>query len=112
MLSKIIFTATAFSLSFSALAADMSSEEATDRVVDQAAVDMQSEADADLARAARQFRGTEREAEMLMRLSELRLEIAEGLFRVAYGPKEKGMKAAYRAKLSSSVESLTRVITG
>lgn len=114
MLSKIIFTATAFTLSFSSFAADgalENREEAADRIVDQAAVDMQSDADQALAQVVRSQRGTPREAELLMRLSELRLEIAENLFRVAYAPKEKGVQAAYRAKLSAAVGSLTRILS-
>lgn len=113
MRSKLIFTATAFTLSLGSLTAQAveNREEAADRVVDQAAVDMQGEADQDLAQAVKAQRGTAREAEMLMRLSELRLEIAEGLFRVAYAPKEKGIQAAYRTKLSAAVASLTRVLS-
>ena len=86
-------------------------EERSDRVVDQAAVDMQDEADRDLAVLVKRYKGTKQEAEMLLRLAELRLEIAGGLFRVAYGPGENGLKKAYRAKLSGGIEPLSRIIS-
>ncbi|MBS1962466.1 MAG: hypothetical protein JST04_09635 [Bdellovibrionales bacterium] len=93
-----------------AFAADKA-EETTDRVVDQAAVDMQDEADRDLALLVKRYQGTKREPEMLLRLAELRLEIADGMFRVAYGPGETGLKKAYRAKLAAGILPLSRILS-
>ncbi len=92
-------------------AAAASTEEASDRVVDQASVDMQDEADQDLAVLVKRYKGTKRESEMLLRLAELRLEIADGMFRVAYGPGETGLKKAYLAKLSAGTEPLSRILS-
>lgn len=97
-------------LSLSATFAQESSE-LNDRVVDQAAVEMQSEADGDLAALVSRYRGTVREAEMLLRLAELRMEIAEGLFRVAYGPSEGGLKKAHIAKTKSALAPLSRILS-
>jgi TolA-binding protein len=86
-------------------------EENADRIVDRASVDMQDEADQELSLLAKKYRGTAREAAMLLRLAELRLEIADSLFRVAYGPNESGLKAAYKRKLAAGLAPLTRILT-
>jgi TolA-binding protein len=95
---------------FGTLAHGATTEESKDRVVDQAAVDMQDEADQDLALLAKRYRGTAQEPVMLLRLAELRLEIADGMFRVAYGPDESGLKKAYLAKLNAGLAPLTRIL--
>ncbi|MBC7384591.1 MAG: hypothetical protein H7301_00325, partial [Cryobacterium sp.] len=85
-------------------------DELNDRVVDQAAVDMQDEADADLSALVRAHAGQKEEPEMLLRLSELRLEIADQMFRVAYGPGETALKKSYQSKLVSGEQSLSRLL--
>src|SRR5690606_5431445 len=101
------FIATLLALTTSAFA----SEEVKDRIVDEASVEMQNEADRDLSALVAKYRGTKREAEMLLRLAELRLEIADGLFRVAYGPTEGRLKTAYRKKLASGITPLSRILS-
>ncbi len=103
-------SAAVMALSLSAAFAQEGSE-LNDRVVDQASVEMQSEADGDLAALVSRYRGTAKEAEMLLRLAELRMEIAEGLFRVAYGPNEGGLKKAHLAKTKSALAPLTRILS-
>lgn len=110
VLALAIASFSAFGASAQAFAADKA-EETTDRVVDQAAVDMQDEADQDLALLVKRYQGTKREADMLLRLAELRLEIADGMFRVAYGPGETGLKKAYRAKLAAGIQPLSRILS-
>ncbi len=106
-LATVVFSLTCSS----AFAGQAQNEEARDRVVDQAAVDMQSDADRDLSLLVTRYRGTAKEAEMLLRLSELRMEIADGLFRVAYGPSEGGLKKSHQAKLASALAPLSRIIS-
>jgi tetratricopeptide (TPR) repeat protein len=106
--SALALTTLTTSLSVALAAGD---EERSDRIVDEASVEMQNEADRDLARLARKYRGTKREVGMLLRLAELRLEIAGGLFRVAYGPGETDLKKAYVAKLKAGIDPLNRILS-
>lgn len=114
MLKSALVASMAFAAAFHTLSVHAASaanvQENKDRVVDQASVDVQDEADADLSFMVKKYAGTAREADMLLRLSELRLEIAESMFRVSYAPGEKGLQAAYRAKLSSGVQALSRIL--
>lgn len=111
MYSKLLILAACAAGLHGASARADTSEENNDRVVDQAAVDMQGEADRDLAVLVKRYAGTKQESEMLLRLAELRLEIADSMFRVAYGPGETGLKKAHLAKLSSGIEPLSRILT-
>lgn len=115
MLKSALVASMAFAAAFHSLsvyaAPAANAQENKDRVVDQASVDVQDEADADLSFLVKKYAGTTREAGMLLRLSELRLEIAESMFRVSYAPGEKGLQAAYRAKLGSGVQALSRILS-
>jgi TolA-binding protein len=107
----VLATMGASSLAPITAASASTSEETSDRVVDQASVDMQDEADQDLAVLVKRYKGTKQESEMLLRLAELRLEIADGMFRVAYGPGETGLKKAYLSKLTAGTEPLSRILS-
>jgi TolA-binding protein len=106
-----LILAAAFAVPTFSFAADTATEENADRIVDQASVDMQDEADRELSALARKYKGTEREADMQMRLAELRMEIAESLFRVEYGPGESSIKSAHTAKLASAIAPLSRILS-
>lgn len=106
LLGRAILLATAFAT----VGYAYGNEEQTDRIVDQASVDTQSDAERDLARMAVKYQNTAKEAALLLSLSELRLEIADTLFRVKYGPGEGKMKAGYHATLARAVVSLSRLV--
>lgn len=89
---------------------DHQKQERVDRTVDQASADTQTEAERDLVSLARNYRGSAREPELLLRLSELRLEIADTLFRVDYAPGEGSEKKAYIGTIRRSLEPLSRLI--
>ena len=110
-MSKLVHSVTLATLIFGSFAQAATTEERNDRVVDQASVDMQDEADRDLAALVRRYKGSKQESEMLLRLAELRLEIADGMFRVEYGPGESGLKKAYLSKLGAGQEPLNRILS-
>jgi TolA-binding protein len=80
-----IFSFTAIALLSSSVRAEGPREEAKDRIIDEASADTQNEAEQELAAMAKKYAGTAREATLLLRLSELRIEIASTVFRVEYG---------------------------
>ena len=95
-------------------------EERTDRVVDEASADTQGEAERELVSTVSEYRGTPREVELLLRLSELRLEIAETTFRVDFASPEAGGKASAvktqssrgaKSLLTRAENSLSRILT-
>ncbi len=85
-------------------------EEQTDRVVDRASADTQSEAETDLLLLTKKYAGTAREAELQLRLGELRMELSQTMFRVAYAPGQEALRRSYQNTLNRALTPLSRVI--
>lgn len=85
-------------------------EEQTDRVVDRASADTQTEAETDLLVLTKKYAGTAREAELQLRLGELRMELSQTMFRVAYAPGQESLRRSYQNTLNRAIAPLSRVI--